>query len=324
MAAPLWERVLAALGINVTQLKWRWRRWQANRQRRSNEGENQRRALKYQHKVCGGCGLTVDKNERICPRCKERLPSAAAERFQRYLRLVVPEGAYSYTMVLTAINVALYLVMVMQSPKGGLFSGPDPRTAVRFGAWFIPLMVADDQWWRLITPIFIHLGGLHILFNSVALVQLGPLVEQSFGRSRFLVMYLGAGVGGFALSIGSRIFSGDYGGIGAGASGSLFGMIAAALVLGYLRKSAAVAPFREGIFRWALLGVAISLAPGIDLLAHLGGALCGGALAAFLPLEGQARANLRRLRIVWVVAELLCVYLICHAFALAILSVPKG
>ena len=256
---PLWERLLKALGFNTRRLRWKLQQRQIQCERDERRAENEPRSLQYQHKICPSCKLTVDRDEKVCPRCQASLAGMTRTRLGRYLRRIFPEGAsYSYSLFFVAVNVIFYAVMVLQS--GGpeqVFSGPKAGVAVRFGAWYIPLIV-HGEWWRLITPIFLHFGTLHLVFNCLWLVQLGPALEQCLGRSRYLFLFLFSGIGGFVVSIGYRILSGNMRGIGGGASGVVFGLIAAALVLAYVRKVPGTHYFREGLMKWALFGLVMS------------------------------------------------------------------
>jgi rhomboid protease GluP len=316
---PLWERLLGALGVNTTRLRWKLQQRQIERERKENREQNEGRALRYEHKLCPSCSLTVDRDAKTCPRCQRPLASATMTRLGRHLRRVFPEGSYSYSLFFVAVNVIFYVAMVLQS--GGpeaLFSGPSNRVALRFGAWFIPL-VLQGEWWRLVTPTFLHFGTLHLVFNCLWLAQLGPGLEQLLGRSRFLVLYVVTGVGGFVVSIGYRLFSGSIGGIGGGASGVVFGLIAAALTLAYVRKAPGTSFFKEGLLKWAVFGIVISFLPGIDLAAHLGGALFGGLLGLGMATADQARRLPDRL---WLALEILCLLLVLASFALTVVRPP--
>ena len=91
------------------------------------------------------------------------------------------------------------------------------QTLVTFGAKVNPL-IADGQYWRLVAPIFIHIGLMHLVFNSIALLTFGRIAEMIYGHTRFLAIYLVSGIAGVVLSyLLSR-------GISAGASGAIFGL----------------------------------------------------------------------------------------------------
>ncbi len=318
---PLWERMLEALGFNTMRLRWKLQQREIERERRENRAANERRSLSYEHKLCPSCSLTVDRDAKVCPRCQRPLASATMTRLGRYLRRVFPEGSYSYSLFFVAVNVIFYVAMVLQS--GGpeaLFSGPNNRVALRFGAWFVPLLL-EGEWWRLVTPTFLHFGTLHLVFNCLWLAQLGPGLEQLLGRSRFLVFYVVTGAGGFVVSIGYRVLSGSIGGVGGGASGVVFGLIAGALTLAYVRKAPGTSFFKEGLLKWALFGVVMSFLPGIDLAAHLGGALFGSLLALGMATRDQARRLSDRL---WLLFELLCLFWVVGAFALTVACPPTA
>ncbi len=299
-----WEQLLKALGFNPVQLRWRWHRYQERKRRKQNERENSRRVLSYEHKLCPGCGLTVDRNERQCPRCEQRLGGARASRLGRYWRHLIPEGAYTCTGVMLAANVAFYLAMLMRSGGGpaDLGRGIDAAVIFRFGAAHSAAVLVGAEYWRLATAMLLHFDLLHLIFNSLCLVQLGPLIEGAVGRSRYMVLYFVSGVVGFVFSAAAMLVRGPV--LSAGASGVVFGLIAAGLVLGYVRRDASVAHFRQGLVKWLVLGVIISVLPGVDLMAHAGGAAAGAGLTAALidPAKPARRG--------WRMAELLCLSLL--------------
>lgn len=304
-----WEKIARALGLNPVQLRWKLHRLEERGRKRRASSENRLRSVTYGHKVCPQCGLTVDRDAKRCPRCERRMPSLARIRAGRILRLFVPAGSYTYTGVLVALNVAFYLALLMRSGGGpaALGQGIDPRVIHRFGACD-SIAVAHGELWRLVTATFLHFNLLHLIFNGLALVQLGPLIEQLVGRQRYLPLYLASGVGGFAASAMGGWLAGPR--LSAGASGVVFGLIGAGLVFGFVRRVAGSEGFREGLAKWAFIGGIMSFLPGIDLLAHAGGALAGGAVAlAIDPRRPPHRA--------WTVAEGLAVLVILGSVAMA-------
>lgn len=323
MQKPLWEEILKALGINTTRLRWKWKQYQIRKERQANRKENEKRVLHYQHKVCSECGLTVDKNEKQCPRCKTRLANATASKFSRYFHYFFPEISINYSLTFIMLNLVFYVVMAMKS--GGIsaiFTGPTTKVALHFGAWHLYFLAFEGQWWRLLTAAFIHFGPLHIIFNMLWIAQLGPSVEELIGRSRYLILYVSTAIGGFIFSAGYRLYivRDIRGGIGGGASGVVFGLIGAALVFAYVRKLPGTHFFKEGLIKWAIFGVIISFMPGIDLMAHLGGAVVGGALALILMPPESKKALPKPLILFF---ELVCLMLIVSAFALTIMHPPK-
>lgn len=130
--------------------------------------------------------------------------------------------------------------------------------------------------WRLLTPIFIHAGALHLLVNMYSLYAIGPAVERFFGRARLLVVYLLSGVAGVLLSL---VFNPAP---SVGASGAIFGLLGAltAFLLEHrkLFGPAAQAQLRQIGFL-LVLNLVISLTPGIDVWGHIGGLAAGAACA---------------------------------------------
>jgi rhomboid protease GluP len=172
----------------------------------------------------------------------------------------------------------------------------------RFGAWTVEQVLAGEVW-RLLTSCLLHFGLLHLIFNALWLVQLGPLLEQILGRSRFVVLTLASGVGGMGLSVAYRAMVAEPA-IGAGASGIVFGLIGAALVRGYLKKTTHSEMLRGGVGKWALYAIIFSLLPGVDFVAHLGGGIVGAGLALVFSTEAPSPG-----RRVWCFVEVFCVVL---------------
>jgi rhomboid protease GluP len=173
------------------------------------------------------------------------------------------------TYALLAINILVFLAMTL---AGG---STNTIVLVLFGAKVNQLIVAG-QVWRLLTSIFLHIGLMHLLFNSYALFLLGIEVERLYGTPRFLAIYLLAGLWG---SLASFAFSPH---ISAGASGAIFGLLGT-LVAFFLRHREMFGEFgRQRLM--SLLGVAgLNLffgftVPGIDNFAHLGGLISGALL----------------------------------------------
>lgn len=133
-----------------------------------------------------------------------------------------------------------------------------------------------NQWFRFITPMFLHAGIIHIGFNILLQLTIGRDMEKAIGTIRFAIVYLSSGIFGFALGANfapSGIAS-------TGASGALFGVIALLLLdLLYTWKERET-PFKD--LMWILFDIAISfvlgLLPGLDNFSHIGGFLMGLAL----------------------------------------------
>jgi membrane associated rhomboid family serine protease len=171
------------------------------------------------------------------------------------------------TVALVAINVLVYLVTVYQgsgiaAPGGKLFDD---------GALVGALIYADGDWYRLVTAMFLHASLLHLAFNMLALYWLGTVVEQALGTWRFLLIYF---VSGLAGSAGALLLSSPLQQT-VGASGAIYGIMGALLILEYR----ATGSFAGPVLAFIVLNLALTFAiPNISVGGHLGG-LVGGILA---------------------------------------------
>jgi rhomboid protease GluP len=181
-------------------------------------------------------------------------------------------------VIILLINTGLYIATLVQTAHSGSGVGMDPdiRALLDFGAKDAGRIFYGGQWWRLITAGFLHVGILHILMNSWVLFDLGAQVEESFGTSRYLVVYFVSNITGFLASCywSPRTLS-------IGASAALFGLIGAMIAVGVRDRSSYGAAVRRMYTRWAVFALVMSLLPGIDIGAHIGG-LAGGFGVGFI------------------------------------------
>ena len=191
------------------------------------------------------------------------------QRTARHTRRTIAGLEAPATVALVAINVLVYLVTVYQgagisSPGGVIFND---------GALVGAEIYVNGDWYRLGTAMFLHASLLHLAFNMVALFWLGTVVEQAMGTWRFLLIYF---VSGLAGSAGALVLS-DPGAFTVGASGAIYGIMGALLVLEYR----ATGTFAGPVLAFIVLNLALTFAiPNISVGGHLGG-LIGGILATF-------------------------------------------
>ena len=158
----------------------------------------------------------------------------------------------------------------------------DPDVLLRFGAMYGPF-IANGEYWRLFTAMFLHVGLTHLAVNSFALFIFGVQVERLFGHYRFAAIYMLAGLSG---SVASFAFNSI--GIAAGASGAIFGVLGALVAFFVVRRNMMGEIGRQTLTGLLVL-VAINLffglaTPGIDNFAHMGGFIAGFGLGiAFAP-----------------------------------------
>lgn len=169
------------------------------------------------------------------------------------------------TISLIVITVLVYVAMTL---AGG---SQNTQVLIDFGAKYNPLIFAG-QWWRLITPIFLHMGFEHILFNMVTLYFIGFQIEAIFGHWRYLVIFLISGIGGNLAS-----FAFNPNSISAGASTAIFGLFGAFLMLG---ESFWENPYIRQMTKTFLLFIGFNLvfdifSVGTDIQGHFGGLILG-------------------------------------------------
>jgi membrane associated rhomboid family serine protease len=185
------------------------------------------------------------------------------------------------TTILIGINVAIFLAVLLISRDPAALTGGVTDVHLQLGlsrdvlaeriVWQSEeglLVTEPDGWYRLVTSGFLHFGIIHLAFNMYFLWVLGPMLEPALGRVQYLLLYLASLLGG---SLGVVLI--DDGGISAGASGAVFGLLAAAFV-GLWRRG--VNPMTTGVGTALLLNLFITFAvSGISVGGHLGGAAAG-------------------------------------------------
>ena len=183
-----------------------------------------------------------------------------------------------YTYFFFGLNIFIFILMA--------FAGGSTNDLVltSFGVK-LNSEIANGQWWRFVTPIFIHIGLLHLIFNSYALWVVGPQVEKLYGSARFVVMYVLTGIAGVAASYFYHPLTQS-----AGASGAIFGLFGVLLVFGIRHRNEIPPFFKRAVGTGVLPVIVLNLVIGfsiaaIDNSAHIGGLLAGAALAAVISFQ---------------------------------------
>lgn len=200
------------------------------------------------------------------------------------------------TLVLIAVNAAVFLVDMLSGTTGGV--GELGREWELFGP-----AVANGDWWRPLTSGFVHAGLIHIGFNMVLLYQLGMLLEAALGRIRFGILYFMSLFGGSVL-----VLVMSYDSRTVGASGAVFGLMGAA-VLAF--RSRGIDPFSTGIPQLLGLNLLITFVAAryISVGGHVGG-LIAGLVGGWILFEVPQRLPQGKL-----VAPVLCVLASAGLFA---------
>lgn len=167
------------------------------------------------------------------------------------------------TRLLIAINVIVY---IWERTSGALTSD---QALVDHGALY-GVLVQQGQWWRIFSAAFLHGSDLHILFNMIALWQVGHFVEAVFGTPRMLAIY-------FISALGSGLLvtyaTPDEPTIGA--SGAIFGLFGALVIVGIRMGARGRSLVRQSIGIIVLNLLIGFTVPNISNAGHIGGLLSG-------------------------------------------------
>lgn len=227
--------------------------------------------------ICPRCMIPAPVGHH-CPECVEE----ARREFRQGPGRKMAIAGLSFTKVLIAAILAMYVIEVSKGGAGSFFQGPTELQLFNLGAGFPPAIAIFGQYWRFVSSMFLHIGLIHLAFNCYALWLLGTQIERDFGRLRFLGIYFLTGILG---SIASYAFGPLV--VSAGASGAVFGLMGAFLAFNYLRRDQTIARMNLR-WVWQILALNLILAitiRGIDLRAHLGGLVSGVAAGYLLDRE---------------------------------------
>jgi rhomboid protease GluP len=193
-------------------------------------------------------------------------------------------GGLDPLTLIPALCIGLYVLCLaidlrsLSSFGGGIFGLLSPTTrALAILGSTSPYDLVSARPWTILTAIYLHGSLLHILFNVMWIRSLAPEVHRAFGASRFFLIWTIAGAVGFLASDALPLF-----GVGrivpsVGASGSIFGLMAALIVYG---RSVGASLMTRQLWTWAIvLGAMGFLLPGVDNFAHVGGFLGGFGMA---------------------------------------------
>ncbi len=226
--------------------------------------------------VCAQCNNLIGINEEHCPFCGAWRPGLFG--WAPVIRSVIGSRLDLITLIVGAC-VTLYALGLLLQPEALLqgqgllsFLSPSGRALFQLGmtggfAWEL------GWWWTLLTAIYLHGGLLHIFFNMYWIRILGPSATEVFGPARTFVLFNVAGVAGFLLS---NLMSG---GPTVGASGAIFGLMAALIVYGRKRGSSVITQQLWGYV--IMIGILGFVMPGVNNWAH-GGGFVGGWIIAHL------------------------------------------
>lgn len=257
--------------------------------------------------MCQVCRGLIEASANTCPLCgRQSVPAA------RVSSAGLTESGNFFSLVILTINIVLFVLMSIVEVRNGGSGEAFIKSASNgvlndFGA-LVPSLVRQGQLWRLVTFNFLHIGLMHLMFNSSALFSIGPQVEGIFGSQKFVFAYVGTGT---ASAFASYLFlpAGT-----AGASGAIFGLIGLMAVYGYRQGGSFGRALMRQMLIWAAIGIMFGFFIGANNVAHVGGFVAGGALGFVLEPDAPSVA---RSAIRWNAAAIACVAVVAVSFVMA-------
>ncbi|MGA9995272.1 MAG: rhomboid family intramembrane serine protease [Pyrinomonadaceae bacterium] len=299
------------------------------------EGQLHRNASVGRPSMCRNCGAIVGAGQEACTMCgtpaggaqtQETSTGFVADRETMRFARAVLSRPYIFTIIFLVANIFVFLLTYL--------SAGSVEDTARFDAVLIAYgakmnsLINQGEWWRLVTPIFLHGNWTHLLMNMYGLWILGPYVERLYGSAKFVVFWVLTGVAGVLASyltvrpalhhglLGRFLFKAeDVASVGA--SGALFGLIGVLFVFGIKFRHELPEGFKRafgvGMLPTILINVVIGIIfPFIDNAAHIGGLVSGAALAL---LVGYKRPHERAsVATVWHVLQFAALCLVALSF----------
>ncbi|MBV9157108.1 MAG: rhomboid family intramembrane serine protease [Acidobacteriaceae bacterium] len=226
---------------------------------------------------------------------RDEIPDGLRQNFALLLDWFTPNIYICWTIL--GINVLVFVAMLLSGFNPDKIS---PQALLKWGANYGPLTATRNEWWRVLTCLFVHMGFVHVGFNMLVLYQIGPFMERLLGNIGFLIVYLVAGVAGAICSLALNPYV-----VSAGASGAIFGLYGALIGFLILRRDSIPGPALTKILRSAIIFLIYNavfglLRSGVDLAAH-GGGLVAGVICG-LAISTPIKEGFRQRRLVRVAA----------------------
>ncbi|MEJ9232683.1 rhomboid family intramembrane serine protease [Peribacillus butanolivorans] len=175
------------------------------------------------------------------------------------------EYTTSYRAVTVLILIMMFVFVLILFP---IF----PGNVLFYYGTGVNLYIADGQWWRLITPIFLHSTFSHLLFNGFSLAIFGPSLEKSLGSFKFTIFFLATGILANIATFLVKPLTYSH----IGSSGAIFGLLGFFLYLVMFNKSNFSNNEKNTVY--TLTGIAIIMTfiqPQINVVGHLAGLVTG-------------------------------------------------
>jgi len=287
--------------------------------------------------LCRECGALIGAGETSCHVCGAPLTRASApalplhERYAMSYARAVLSRPYLFTIVFLVANLFVFMLMWESSGMSStVLWGAFPEPVLyAYGAKTNYLIRFEHEWWRFVTPVFIHVNLPHVLINMYSLWVIGPWAEKLYGSAKFVVFWVATGVAGVMASYLTVIPGSHPGLIGsflikgedmpsAGASGALFGLVGVLFVFGIKYRRELPEGFKRAFGTGMLPVILLNLGIGflgrgfIDNAAHMGGLLSGAVLATVISYKRPGTRP--SVTIAWRVLQIAALVLVAFCF----------
>jgi len=231
--------------------------------------------------LCPRCRRLISSDEHRCPHCDLKRPSSLFKNNPLGRSFFEENRIVNFAI---GINIVMFVFSILLNPQSITLNmnplsllAPDDQSLLLLGATGTIPIDRFGRWWSLIAANYLHGGILHIFFNLMALSQIMPLVQRTFGPYRTIIIYIVGGIGGFYASYLAGIA------FTIGASAALCALLGAAVYYGKSRGGI----YGQAIYRqvggWALFILIFGLmVPGINNWGHGGGFVAGVLLGMIL------------------------------------------
>jgi membrane associated rhomboid family serine protease len=257
------------------------------------------------------------------------------ERYAMSYAKAVLQRPYLFTIVFLIANFFVFLLMWNSSGMSStvLWGAFPEEVLYAYGAKTNYLIHHGHQWWRFVTPVFIHVNLPHVLINMYSLWVIGPWVEKLYGSAKFVVFWILTGIAGVVASY-LTVVPGSRPGLiasflikasdepSAGASGALFGLVGVLFVFGLKYRRELPEGFKRAFGTGMLPVILLNLGIGflgrgfIDNAAHMGGLLSGAALASVVSYKRPGASA--GMTIAWRVGQIAALVLVVVCFAMVV------
>lgn len=286
--------------------------------------------------MCRQCGAIVGAGQAQCGVCgASTAPQPRPTRPQvdhetiRFARAVL-NRPYKFTIILLVANLFVFLLMWESSglTTQVLWQGFPEPVLEAYGAK-LNVLIQGGEWWRFVTPMFIHVNLPHLLVNMYSLWVVGPYVERLYGSAKFVVFWVLTGIAGVVgsyLTVRPNLPNNFFGKFffkphdvpSAGASGALFGLVGVLFVFGIKFRRELPEGFKRAFGTGMLPIILINLFIGyigrgvIDNAAHVGGLLGGAALAVVV--QYRRPGERKGVAVIWRVLQVVALALVAVCF----------